>query len=81
MARIFKNKMINESPFGLSSKTDMVYAYNVHETAPTIGTVTEGVNVWQFDNYTITQQLIYRRKQKTEEFSVIKKYLDFIRYK
>ncbi|MDY4475630.1 MAG: hypothetical protein SPE32_09985 [Mitsuokella sp.] len=55
MARIFKNKMINDSPFSLSSKTDMVYAYNVHETAPTIGMVTEGVNVWQFDNYTITQ--------------------------
>lgn len=54
-ARIFKNRIINGSTMQLSSKTDMVYAYNVQQSAPNIGTVTDGVNVWQFDNYTITQ--------------------------
>lgn len=54
-ARIFKNKIINSSIFELSSKTDMVYAYNVQNATPTINTVPDGMNIWQFDNYTITQ--------------------------
>ena len=54
-ARIFKNKFINDSTVQLSSKTDMVYAYNVHENEPIINTVTENCTVWQFDNFKITQ--------------------------
>lgn len=54
-ARIFKNRMINGSEFQLDSKTDMVYAYNVHEKEPIIGTVVNNCTIWQFDNFKITQ--------------------------
>lgn len=54
-ARIFKNKIINGSTFTLDSKTDMVYAYNIHENEPIIRTIVDGMSVWQFDNFKITQ--------------------------
>lgn len=54
-ARIFKNKIINGSTFTLDSKTDMVYAYNVQEKEPIIRTVVDGMTVWRFDNFKITQ--------------------------